>query len=360
MKKYFHPEFKFNGQDLYYADLIEVAYSLVKEGEPFEKEVGDFLMDWMDQNSFILQKTSGSTGEPKIIALEKSSMIQSAKTTGKALGLGPGSTALCPLAISTIAGKMMLVRAMVLGWELEVIRPTSDPMGSTLKSYDFTAMVPMQLTKSLKQLHRLRKLIVGGAAIPAQTLSLLPEDGCEIWQTYGMTETSSHIALRKLKAVPEGEDPEKVLPPYKAMEGVELSQDERGCLVVRAPEWLEETLTTNDLVEMESETEFRWLGRMDNVVNSAGVKLFPEVIEARLARLIPNRFFLTGIPDPQFGEKLIMLVEGSMDTEQLKGDLSESGLLEAYEVPKEIHQLTSFKETGSGKVDRMATLSELR
>ncbi len=359
MKKYFHPDFKFNGQNLYYADLTEVAYSLVKEGEPYEKEVGDFLMDWIDHRSFILQPTSGSTGEPKIIALEKKSMIQSALATGKALELGEGSRALCPLSIGTIAGKMMLVRAMLLGWELEVIRPSSDPLASTFNDFDFAAMVPMQLTKSLGQLHRVRKLIVGGAAVPLQTLSQLPEDLTEIWQTYGMTETSSHVALRKLSPVPEGADPEKILAPYKAFEGVHLSQDERGCLVINAPEWLDETLTTNDLVHMESDSEFRWLGRIDHVINSAGVKLFPEVLEARISKLIPNRFFLTGIPDAEFGEKLILVVEGAVDSDRLKADLVDSGLLKPYEVPKAIHTLSSFEETGSGKVDRLANLAQL-
>ena len=240
MKDFYHPEFRFNDQHVAYEDLSDVAYSLIKEGVSFEKAVGDFLMDWIDARPYINQRTSGSTGSPKEVRLKKSSMVQSAQRTGNTLDLGPGSRVLCPLSLTTIAGKMMLVRAMVLGWKLYVQEPDANPLAQSQAHFDFAAMVPLQLTKSLERLHQLRVLIVGGAPIPAGTLAAIPVDKTAIWQTYGMTETCSHIALRRIGAVPPGTDPEQVLPPFEAREGIQLSQDERGCLVVRAPGLLED------------------------------------------------------------------------------------------------------------------------
>lgn len=360
MKDFYHPEFRFNNQQIAFEDLNDVAYSLIKEGAPFEKAAGDFLMDWIDSRPDIIQRTSGSTGSPREISLQKSSMVQSAQLTGKTLDLGPGSRVLCPLSLTTIAGKMMMVRAMVLGWQLHVQEPGADPLARSEGHFDFAAMVPLQLTKSLERLHRLRSLIVGGAPIPAGTLAALPADKTNIWQTYGMTETCSHIALRKLGPVPAGADPEEVLPPFQVLEGIEVSQDERGCLVVRAPGLLKEALTTNDLVRMESDRTFRWLGRMDRIVNSGGVKLHPEVLEARLGSLVPGRFFLAGLSDPELGEKLTLVVEGMPDTKKLREAIRASGVLDAYEVPKEILPTPSFEQTDSGKVDRRATLAKIQ
>lgn len=358
MEEYYHPGFKLNGQAFAYDEMSEVAYSLIKEGEPFERAAGDFLMDWFDGKDTVIQQTSGSTGEPKEIALSKQLMIHSARTTGETLKLPTGTRALNPLSVSVIAGKMMLVRAMILGWDLYLVRPESDPLAETALSFDFAAMVPLQLKASLNRLNRIGKLIVGGAPISREVLASLPSGGCEIWQTYGMTETASHIALRRLTTVAEGTDPETVLPPFKTVGDIHVSQDEKGCLTIHFPQFFPEPVHTTDTANVESDTEFRWIGRVDNVVNSGGVKLHPEPLEARMASLIPQRFFLTGMKDPELGEQLAMVVEGDADIKKLHSLLKASKSFRKYEYPRVIISVDRFLETASGKVDREKTLEQ--
>jgi O-succinylbenzoic acid--CoA ligase len=262
--------------------------------------------------------------------------------------------------MSAIAGKMMLVRAMVLGWDLYMVPPVSDPLREVSGSFDFAAMVPLQVEKSLKKLSRVRKLIVGGAPVLPALLSRLPARGAEIWQTYGMTETASHIALRKLQPVPAGQDPEGVLPPYTALEGVRLELDARGCLVIHAPGWSDRAIHTNDMVQLESETTFRWLGRIDHVVNSGGVKLMPDLLEVRMSPYLEHRFFLCGMDDASLGQKLVLVVEGQQDPEAVRKALEGSGSFAKYELPREIFCLPSFEETMTGKVDRIKTIKSLK
>ena len=65
-----------------YHDLDEVSYSLIKEGKPYQKKLGEFLLDWIDKNTAIPLKTSGSTGNPKSIQVKKQYMVNSALATG--------------------------------------------------------------------------------------------------------------------------------------------------------------------------------------------------------------------------------------------------------------------------------------
>jgi O-succinylbenzoic acid--CoA ligase len=360
MKNAYHPAFRIAGQAFEYADLGEVGYSLVKEGDTYERDIGDFLIDWVSDRDHVVQQSSGSTGAPKPIRLLKEHMVHSARATGEFMGLGPGSKAMVCLPMSAIAGKMMLVRAMVLGWDLYMVPPVSDPLREVSGSFDFAAMVPLQVEKSLKKLSRIGKLIVGGAPVLPALLARLPKKGPEIWQTYGMTETASHIALRKLQTVPAGEDPEAVLPPYTAMEGIRLELDARGCLVIHAPGWSDHPITTNDLVALESETTFRWLGRIDHVVNSGGVKLMPDLLEIRMSPYLEHPFFLCGMDDATLGQKLVLFVEGPHDPKAVRRALEESGKFDKYELPREIYCVPSFAETMTGKVDRLKTIESFK
>lgn len=360
MKNAYHPAFRIAGQAFDFEDLGEVGYSLVKEGDSYERDIGDFLIDWVSDRDHIMQQSSGSTGTPKPIRLLKEHMIHSARATGEFLGLGPGSRVMVCLPMSAIAGKMMLIRAMVLGWDLHMVPPVSDPLREVSGSFDFAAMVPLQLEKSLKKLSRVGKLIVGGAPVLPSLLARLPKKGTEIWQTYGMTETASHIALRKLQPVPAGEDPEAVLPPYRALEGIRFELDDRGCLIIHAPGWSDHPIRTNDLVTLESETSFRWLGRIDYVVNSGGVKLMPDLLEIRMSPYLEFRFFLCGMDDASLGQKLVLFAEGEEDPGAVRKALEASGRFDRFELPREVYCVPSFAETMTGKVDRLKTIESYK
>ena len=349
---YIHPKFKFSGFHYDWMDLKELAYSLVKEGKDYEKSIGNFLMDWLDDSDSLIVHTSGSTGIPKAIVLKKEHMVNSALATGAFIKMGPGTKALQCLSADHIAGKMMLVRAMVLGWEIDLVEPSSNPLQFISKHYDFVAMVPMQVQASIPYLNQIGTLIIGGAPISPELKLDLNNVDTRIFETYGMTETITHIAVKELAKGSEDFN-------FKSLPDVVLSKDHRDCLVIKAPKVSDTVIVTNDLVNLISSTEFKWLGRYDNVINSGGVKIIPELLENKLSSLIKSRFFVAGIPDPNLGQKLILLVEGNEDENQLSQDIKSLNTISKYEIPKEIFSVPQFVETGSGKVNRNETLGLL-
>lgn len=335
------------------ADLKELGYSLIKEGEEFERAIGDFLLDWFNDRPTLSLGTSGSTGDPKIIEVRKAHMINSALATGAFFKMGAGTRALLCLPSKFIAGKMMLVRAMFLGWDLHGIRPASAPLIPLGKDYDFCAMVPLQVQNSLSRLHRIGTLLVGGAPLPPELRSRLSGEAIRAYETYGMTETVSHIALREIDDnLVDGTG-------FKALPEVVFSQDQRDCLVIQAPKIFDGTITTNDVVRLISDTEFQWLGRHDHIINSGGIKLIPEQIELKLSPLFSSRFFVAGIPDKTLGQKLVLLIEGEIDSELLLQNIRGLKSLSKYEVPKEIYSVPHFLETENEKIRREATLRAL-
>lgn len=337
-----HNLFKLNGFHLDREDLCRVAYSFIKEGEDFEKPVGDFLLDWFDSKSYIEMQTSGTTGTPKIISVSKQAMVESALATGDFFELNPGNKALQCLPVKYVAGKMMLVRAMILGLDLEFVAPSSHPLKNNEIDYDFVAMVPLQSQNSIPELKKVKKMIVGGAAVNKTLEKQLLKLPTEVYETYGMTETITHIAARKL-----GEKAFTVLP------NVTISYDDRNCLVIHAPRISDEVIITNDIVELVNENQFIFIGRMDNVINSGGIKLIPEQIEEKLAGKINERFFIGSKPDNELGEKVILVVEG----EKKDFDASLYDGLDKYEKPKEVIFVPKFKETPNGKIMRKETIA---
>lgn len=282
-------------------------------------------------------------------------MINSALATGKFFELPAGSTALMCLPANFIAGKMMLIRAMVLGWELDLVPPSSNPLDQVFKTYDFCAMTPFQLDNSLGRLHLIKKLIVGGGAVSSPLQKMVQGLNTRVYETFGMTETVSHIAARRLNP-----DKPKAKPiPFKVFPDVAISTDSRGCLVIKAPKLADDTIVTNDVVEIITFKKFLWKGRYDNVVNSGGIKLFPEEIEWKLNPIIDRRFFVTGLPDDALGQKLVLFVEADFSEEligELQKDIEELETLDKYEVPKKIYLIQKFEETSNGKIHRENTV----
>ncbi|MEJ1222082.1 AMP-binding protein [Sediminicola sp. 1XM1-17] len=346
-----HPKFKINGISCNAAELREIGYCLIKEGVPFENPFGDFLLDWLNDKPTISVKTSGSTGMPKTVLLRKEHMINSALGTAEFFGLEAGDAVIHCLPASYIAGKMMLVRAMVLGLRLDYVEPTATPLAGISKSYKFGAMVPLQLENSLDQVDQIKTLIVGGAPLSMQLRDKIQALDNDIYETYGMTETVSHVAIKKVSQNPDKSDRN-----FKVLPDIKIHADERGCLVIDAPLLSEEAVVTNDLVEIIDDHEFKWLGRYDNIINSGGVKLIPEEIESKLSSYLSTRFFVTGMPDEVLGEKLVLFVEGNGVANNFLEELKNKGSLQNFEIPKKMVSVAKFAETGNGKLDRNRTI----
>ena len=193
-----HECFKYNGVHYNFKNLQNLALDLVKTKASYNCDIGSFLKQWLDQSKTITLNTSGSTGVPKTITMQKQAMVNSAIATGVYFNLKPKQRALLCLPAHYIAGKMMLVRAIVLGLELDSIEPKSNLEIDINKQYQFTAMVPMQLEKNINKLNNIKTLIVGGAKVSSVLQSNLQTLKTAIFETYGMTETVSHIAVKQL------------------------------------------------------------------------------------------------------------------------------------------------------------------
>ncbi|MBT8244498.1 MAG: AMP-binding protein [Winogradskyella sp.] len=347
-----HNRFKFNGDYFSHEELKEVAYSLIKEGQSYEQTTGDFLTDWLNKDDFLYVKTSGSTGQPKQIKVQKQAMVNSAIATGNFFGLEPGNMAMNCLPNHYIAGKMMLVRAMILGLEIDCVEPSTHPIFDYEKHYDFCAMIPLQLKHVLNYTHNIKRIIIGGSKITQPLLERIKTKTPLCYETYGMTETVTHVGLKRLES--KNHEGETV---FTAISGVTFSQDDRQCLVINAPNLIDKALETNDIIDLKSDTSFQWLGRFDNVINSGGVKLFPEQIEDKLQAIIDERFIVASEPDDALGEKLILIIENPRDSiDSFKKRIKFLKGLTKYEVPKEIYTLDRFVETINGKLQRKKTI----
>ena len=277
----------------------------------------DFFSEWNNDSDRVLVHTSGSTGKPKPMMVEKKRMLNSARITCDFLGLKPGDSALLCMSLDYIAGKMVVVRSIERHLHLISVSPSGHPLKDINEEITFAAMVPMQVYNTLQvpeereRLTHIRHLIIGGGAIDAsleKELQALPGN-IAIWSTYGMTETLSHIALRRINGAEASEW-------YQPFDSVKISQTEEGCLVIDAPLVCAETLVTNDIVEIESyiynkeeKLRFRIKGRKDNVICSGGIKIQIEEVEEFLKPHLEKPFMLAKKKDEKFGEIAVLLSE---------------------------------------------------
>jgi len=318
--------------------------------QEWEKIHIKFIEEWMNDSNFIEVKTSGSTGKPKILKIHKNAFVFSAKNTGKFLGLNNTDKALLCLPGNYIAGKMMIVRALVLGLNLHWQKPGSKP--AIQDKYAFAAMTPMQvqniLLKNKSQLKNIQKLIIGGAPVNEFIMGNISGMDTEIYETYGMTETVSHIALKKINGTEKSEY-------FTVLPGINIEIDTRDCLTVTSDKLSVNNLKTNDIVTISDKNRFKWLGRIDNVINSGGVKLIPEQIEAKLKPFIKSDFFIFGLDDDLLTKVPAIIIEGNynIDTKEFLK------VLEKYEVPKKIFFTKRFARTESGKIQRNETIKML-
>jgi O-succinylbenzoic acid--CoA ligase len=328
----------------------------------FAESAFTFCRSWLSGEHSFVQHTSGSTGVPKKIELSREQMQASAMATRDFFGNSSDTTLLCCLNPVYIAGKMMLVRAMVWNCPIWLVEPTSAPLEQVNFSPDFVAMVPLQAEQSIQHADSLTKLqtignlIIGGAQLSEKLKGELIEHGIQAWQTYGMTETVSHIALARISR-------ESLI--YETLPGVEIGQDSRGALWIKSPMSGSGKVQTNDLVELKSERSFSWLGRTDFVINSGAIKLHPEVLEQRVEPLIQKffpgaRFFFFGENDEKLGQKLVLILESGPDIEKSKKlTAAFANILGRFEVPKEVYFSQEFVMTLNGKINRHQTFDNL-
>lgn len=308
-----------------------------------------FLNEWFDASPVITVHTSGSTGVPKELVVRKDRMMQSARLTCEFLNLQAGDTALLCMNLRYIGAMMMVVRSLVAGLNL-VVRPASGhPLSDVEVPLKFAAMVPLQVYNTLrvpaerKRLEHTDILIIGGGAVDDSLEAELKTTPIAAYSTYGMTETLSHIALRRLN----GEAASKCYYPFPS---VELSLSAENTLIVKAPLICDDVLQTNDIACLCSDGGFTIAGRKDNVINSGGIKIQAEEMENRLQPFIPVPFAVTAVPDPRLGQALTLLIAGKPDIKELENKLQ--AVLETYYRPKHIFITELIPQTENGKIDR--------
>lgn len=335
----------------YYTEK-EVSQVPVQDPDSFQAKLFSFLKEWWNDSPFLYVHTSGSTGTPKEIRVEKKRMMQSADRTCTFLNLKKGDRALLCMPLDFIAGKMMVVRALVQGLNLIPVPPSSNPLeGEECSDLQFAALVPLQVYHSLQhetareRLRSIRHLIVGGGGMDPELENALRSFPRPIWSTYGMTETLSHIALRRIN----GEEP---APYYTPLDGVSLSLSPQGTLVIEAPHLSAEKIVTHDLADLYPDGRFRILGRGDNVICSGGIKIQIESVETILKPSLSTPFAVSWVPDKRLGQCTVLLLELSEKDPLPENLFKVFQALPSYQKPKYVLRTASIPQTATGKPAR--------
>lgn len=341
-------QIRLNGK-IYTAANIETF----EQVEDWQKMIVDFLTNWFDASLRVEVDTSGSTGAPKKIRLPKQSMINSALATNNYFSLTKKTNALLCLPASHIAGKMMLVRAIVGQYNLICVKPSKRPFEKTTEQLNFAALTPYQLSYSLSDIDKKQpdKIIVGGAGIPSAIIESVQNLRSNIYETYGMTETCSHIAIRTVNGNNKSDY-------FHTLDNVYLRTNSEGCLCINAPHLHNTEIITNDIVDLKDENSFQIIGRLDNVINTGGIKVHPEKIEKKLEKIIDKPFFISSLPDENLGNKVILIIEGKPD-EQKSADMllnQISKVLARYEKPRLLLYTPAFIYSPNNKLLKAETL----
>jgi len=346
-----HPNFSIQGKSFNEKELGIYATSLLLSEKSYLVHLGTFLLEWLAEGNEISVHTSGSTGTPKPLSFTKSAMQAHAQLTGQFFNLIPGHKILLCLPTQFIAGKMMVVRALSLGLDLWVSPPSNHPLDFFKTTFDFVAMVPSQLEASIPLLNCCRKVLIGGAPLigsfKRKAVLAVQTEPTELFLSYGMTETLSHIAIAKLTL----ED--QVI--FSLLPHIHIKENDRGCLSVIAPYISSDTIHTTDIVRILDASHFEWLGRLDFVINSGGVKIHPESLEKAHEKYFSFPFFYSGIPHDLLGEQLVIVVaqEYLKESQEI---LAKIQFGTKFYKPKGILTVAEFLYTHTFKLRRKDTL----
>lgn len=361
-----------NGREFHYADIQQYPTNFPTELNGYEAKVLDFVRQWLNGTLEFGLHTSGSTGQPQPIFLKRHQLEASARRTGDYFDLGPGDRLLVCLNCEYIGGQMMLVRGLERNMHLTIVEPAADPLTPLPPeaAFDFASFVPLQLRTLLaaghaERLNQMKAILVGGATVDTSLARTVRQQlTVPVYLTYGMTETASHIALRRLNGDPKAN--RRKADAYHVLPGIHVGQDARGCLTVRADVTDDQLITTNDQIKLLDPHTFEWLGRADFVINSGGVKVPAEkveqVLEVALAELeLSRRAFATGLPDERLGQQVTAVLEGEPLTPDQENRLLTllRARLAKYERPRQLRYAPKFSETASGKLDRLSTVRGL-
>ncbi len=331
-------------------ELQSLALQLLEQPQQWLQEFAQVIIDWNDDKDYMTAQTSGSTGIPKTIKLSKKAMIESAMKTAQYFNLRKGTHALAALPYSFIAGKMMVIRALVLNWNFHLVPPKSNPLSDLEDELDFVAMTPHQLSTVLNQnawkLGMVKQLLLGGAPVSQALMNQIQRLDTEIYLGYGMTETITHIAVKRINGQSENA--------FSALDGVTFTQSDSGTLTIHANH-LDEAVHTTDVVKLIKPNQFEWLGRADNVINSGGIKIHPEILEQKINKLFDTAIIIGSRPSEVYGDEVILLIEGTAgNKDEIMETLSQ--YLSKLELPKAIFYIPSFNYTKTGKVRRKETI----
>lgn len=338
-----------NGHFFALTELIKFCKAAIESNtEPeWKLDVHRFILEFLNDLDVIIQKTSGTTGESKTIELPKKSMLVSAKNTIDFFQLKENEVAVLCLPIKYIAGKMMVVRALVSCMNLILIEPNGTPDFSASGKIDFCAMVPMQVITLLqnKNWPLIKTLILGGAETSPELIKNMQALETKVFESYGMAETCSHVALKRIN----GKNPE---PHFSTLPNVQITSDERDCLIIDAA-YLPGKIITNDRVELIARNKFNWLGRIDNVINSGGIKIQAEILEKQIHEILEIPCVISSEPDPVFGQKIMLIVESEseMDENQILEKLAL--FMNKKMVPKSVRIVKKIPRNKSFKIDRL-------
>ena len=354
-----------NGKNHLLDDYIEDAHR-IDHLPVFEKEILSFIIEWEKGRSTFYFKSSGSTGIPKKITLHRDQMILSAESTMDFLGISAGGRSLLCLDPRYIAGKMVIVRSIIGNMDLYAIDPKSNPLYDFEPDYNFdlASFVPYQIVEILGDpntsniFRNIKNVLIGGAAISPQLERQLGLCENRIFHTFGMTETVSHIALRQLSGMEKSGY-------FKVLPGISIGIDERGCLTILGEITGGKKLATNDLVEIMEEQEFVWTGRIDQVINTGGIKINLNNLEFRVREILEsinvlNDFFIDHVNDEKLGNKIVLILESgyaNIDLDSLKESFNK--LLSKFEIPREIHVIQKFPRTDTGKINRKLIMEQI-
>lgn len=345
------------GNEYSKGEIIELCNNkLESEIEEWEKEIFRFILEWHNQEGCLEVSTSGSTGPPKKISLKKVYVEESALSTISYFELKPGNTVWLCLPMKYIASKLMVVRAIAGKLNLVYSKPGSFPSIS-IDNIEFTAMVPLQVINLLesqsgiKTLKKVKKLLIGGSSISNVIEEKLIDNNIMAWHSYGMTETITHIALRKMGVENK----------YYPLKDVVLSVNDHNQLIINYPLRGIINMITNDIVKLEKDQSFEVVGRFDNVIITGGIKVYPEKIENVLTNYIDDSFFIAGIDDEKLGQKVVLVVENPNNNIKLDRiqDVLQNNFSK-YELPREIIVLDKFEYTETAKISRNKTLLKVK
>ncbi|MBL7982501.1 MAG: AMP-binding protein [Flavobacteriales bacterium] len=345
-----------DGRTLQGAELMAFAGALKEQDDTAEwsAPLSQLIMELAGHRRPLLMHTSGTTGAPKPIRIGRRDLKASARLTARTFDLKPGDRALLCLPCDFVAGKLMVVRAMVLGLDLHLVDPRGSVLNNlrTMDRFRFAAMVPLQLHRALQENRsrveeRFDTILLGGGPASDTLIDELQQLRTKVYQGYGSTETVTHVAMRRLNG------PSRQTA-FHAIGDVHFGRDPRGCLVVYTPHLSTEQHVTNDLVELLDDQHFNWLGRFDNVILSGGKKIFPEQLEARTAGLIPYPHYFTGVHDDVLGQAVMLVLETELPQNEVLPEVLDKlmTILHPHELPRRVQALRRIQRTSGGKIIR--------